>query len=155
LSANGYNGSKLCLKALKRKAVVVVSKPNTLQPNQVMKKMASAGATFHATGGGHLNSDDFFKAAELKAWENQLKATKEIKKEREKYCQDQWALHLIKAKGELTCDTVSRFTMAKIKIMLKWKKVKTTGTKKQDLVEAYTEAPKLIIQSMWKPSKQA
>jgi hypothetical protein len=156
LSARGFDGSKLRMEAPKRKLIVAVSKPNTLARQVAMKKASSAGATFHATGGGHLNSDDYFKAAELKARENQVKAMEEIKKEREKYCKDQWAaLRLIKAKGELTWDTVSRFTIFEIKILLKWKKVKATGTKKRDLVEAYTEAPKPIIQPMWKPSEQA
>jgi hypothetical protein len=156
LTANGFAGDFLRMAAPKRKKVVAVSQPNTLERQEALRNASSAGKTFHATGGGHLNSDDYFKAAELKARANKLKAMEEVKKEREKYCKDQWAaLRLIKAKGELTWDTVSRFTIFEIKILLKWKKVKATGTKKRDLVEAYTDAPKPIIQPMWKRSEQA
>jgi hypothetical protein len=156
LDANGFDGSKLRLDAPKRKSVVAVSKPNTVERQQAMKKAGSAGATFQATGGGHLNSDDFFKAAELKARENKLKAMEDLKKEREKYCRDQFAaIRLIKAKGELTWETEKHFTLAEIKIMLKWKKIKPSGTKKRDLVLAYIETPKPPIQVVWKRSEQA
>jgi hypothetical protein len=156
LTANGFDGTKLRMKAPTRKTIVAVSKPNTLERQQAMKKACSAGATFHATGGGHLNSDDFFKAAELKAREIKLKAMEEVKKERVKYCSDQWAaLRLIRAKGELTYDTESKFTLAEIKVLLKWKKVKPTGTRKKDLVQAYRDAPKPPIKPNWKPSEQA
>jgi hypothetical protein len=144
------------MEAPKRKTVVAVSKPNTLDRQQAMKKATSAGQTFHATGGGHLNSDDFFKAAELKACEIKLKAMEELKKERERYCKDQWAaLRLIRAKGELTYDTEHKFTLPEIRILLKWKKVKAAGTRKRDLIDAYRNAPKPPIQPMWKPSEQA
>jgi hypothetical protein len=156
LSGCGFDGSKLRIEAPKRKLIVAVSKPNTLQRQQAMKKASSAGATFHATGGGHLNSDDYFKAAELKARENQIKAMEEVKKERERYCQDQWAaLRLIKAKGELTYNTEKNFTLTEIKILLKWKRIKATGTKKRDLIQAYRDAPKPPIQVIWKRSEQA
>jgi hypothetical protein len=39
--------------------------------------------------------------------------------------------------------------------LLKWKKVKATGTKKQDLIKAYRAAPKPPIQVIWKCSEQA
>jgi hypothetical protein len=131
LSANGYSGSKLRIKAPKRKHIVAVSKPNTLKRQEAMKKATTAGVTFQATRGGHLNSDDYFKAAELKAHDAQVKAMEELKRDRQKYCQDQWAaLWLIQAKGELMYDTKSKFTLPKIKVMLKWKKVKPSGNKK-------------------------
>jgi hypothetical protein len=155
LTANGFAGSQLRIDAPKRKAIVAVSKPNSLERQEAMAKASSAGATFQATGGGHLNSDDFFKAAELKARENKIKAMEEIKKERDKYCKDQWAaIRLIKAKGELTYDTEKLFTLAEIKILLKWKKVKAIGTKKRDLIDAYRAAPKPPIQVIWKRSEQ-
>jgi hypothetical protein len=156
LTDNGYDGNKLRKEAPKRKTNVAVSMPNTLERQQAMKKASSAGQTFHATGGGHLNSDDFFKAAELKARENKVKAMEEIKKERAKYCNNQWAaIRLIKAKGELTLETEKRFTLLEIKAMLKWKKIKPTGTKKRDLVEAYMGAPKPKIQTIWSRSEEA
>jgi hypothetical protein len=156
LTANGFAGSNLRIDAPKRKSIVAVSKPNSLERQEAMAKASSAGATFQATGGGHLNSDDFFKAAELKARESKIKAMEELKRERENDCKDQWAaLRLIKEKGELTFDTEKLFTLAEIKILLKWKKIRPTGTKKADLVRAYRDAPKPKIQVVWKRSKQA
>jgi hypothetical protein len=156
LTTHGFDGTKLRKEAPKRKTVVAVSKPNTLDRQQAMKKATSAGQTFHATGGGHLNSDDFFKAAELKARENKIKAMEEVKSERDKYCKNQWAaIRLIKLKGELTLDTEKAFTLPEVKIMNKWKMIKTTGTKKRELVEAYTAVPKPKIQTIWSRSEEA
>jgi hypothetical protein len=80
----------------------------------------------------------------------------EMKKEKDKYCKDQWAaIRLIKAKGKLTYDTEKLFTLAEVKILLKWKKIKASGTKKRDLIDAYRAAPKPPIQVIWKRSEQA
>jgi hypothetical protein len=156
LSSNGFDGSKLRHEAPQRKLIVAISKPNSLERQLAMKKASSAGATFQATGGGHLNSDDFFKAAESKARDNKIKEMEEYKKEQEKYCKDQWAaLRLITAKGELTEGTEGKFTMPEIKILLKWKKIKPVGTRKRDLIEAYRNTPKPKIRPMWKRSEQA
>jgi hypothetical protein len=155
LNCSGFAGSKLRMEAPKRRLIVAISKPNSMERQLAMKKATSAGATFQATGGGHLNSNDFFKAAELKARESKLKALEEVKKDRDKYCKDQWAaIRLIRAKGELTLDTEKLFTMPEIKTMLKWKKIRPSGTKKRELVQAYTEAPKPPIQPIWKRSEQ-
>jgi hypothetical protein len=156
LTSNGFAGSKLQLDAPKRKFVAAVSKPNSVERQEAMKKASSAGATFQATGGGHLNSDDFFKAAESKARDAKIKAMEDLKKEREKYCKGQWAaLRLIRSKGELTEDTENNFTIAECKHLCKWKNVKPNGTKKRDLVEAYRSTPKPRTIAQWKPSEQA
>lgn len=136
---------------------MAVSKPNTQERQEVMKKAATAGATFQATGGGHLNSDDYFKAAELKDRENKIKAMEDIKKERGKYCANQFAaIQMIQKKGELTYATESSFTMPEIKTMLKWKKIKQTGTKRHNIIDAYTTAPKPAkIQTIWSRTEEA
>jgi hypothetical protein len=156
LATNGFDGKPFRITAPKRTTTIAVSKPNTQERRDALKKASTAGQTFHATGGGHLNSDDFFLAAAAKARDHEVKAMEEIKKNRKRYCDDQWAaLRLIKAKGELTFETASRFSLAETKTMAKWKKIKPTGTKKSDLVEAYTNAPKPKIKPVWQPSEQA
>jgi hypothetical protein len=62
LISNGFDGTELRLNAPKRKSIVVILKPNSLECQEAMRKASSVGATFQATGGGHLNSDNFFKA---------------------------------------------------------------------------------------------
>jgi hypothetical protein len=156
LATNGFDGKPFRITAPKRTTTIAVSKPNTQERRDALKKASTAGQTFHATGGGHLNSDDFFLAAAAKARDHEVKAMEEIKKNRKRYCDDQWAaLRLIKAKGELTFETASRFSLAETKTMAKWKKIKPTGTKKSDLVEAYTNAPKPKIKPVWQPSEEA
>ena len=62
---------------------------------------------------------------------------------------------MIRNKGELTYLTSKEFTLPEIKTLLKWKKVKATSTKKQDLVQAYVAAPKPPIQKVWCRSEEA
>jgi hypothetical protein len=155
LASNGFDGKHFRIEAPKRWKVVAVSKPNTLARRIAMRNASTAGQTFHATGGGHLNSDDFFLAAEAKARENQVKLMEDLKKERDKYCKNQWAaLRIIKAKGELTWETEGKFSLADVKTLCKWKQIKPDGTKKKDLVEAYTDCPKPKIQVVWKRSEE-
>jgi hypothetical protein len=81
----------------------------------------------------------------------------DIKKERKTYCDSQFAaIRLIQKKGELTHETVKNFTMDEIKKMLRWKRIKPSGTLKRDLVQAYIDTPKpQRIQTIWSRREEA
>lgn len=154
LSANGYDGAQLSIKAPTRKTYVAVTKPHSQARVQAIKKAKTAGQMFYATGGKHLNSDEFFKASELKRRTEAIKEMEEKKIQRAKYCKEQRsAVLLLKSKGELTHGTEKEFTIPEVKTLLKWKKVKLLPTKKaarkKDLVDAYVDAPKPKIQKVW------
>jgi hypothetical protein len=157
LATAGFNGEPFRIEAPTRKKIVAVSKPNSLERIEALRKATTAGGMFHATGGGHINSDDFFKAAESKARDARIKAMEDIKKERMTYCDSQFAaIRLIQKKGELTHETVKNFTMDEIKKMLRWKRIKPSGTLKRDLVQAYIDTPKpQRIQTIWSRREEA
>ena len=111
---------------------------------------------FYATGGGHVNSDSFFVSTELKVRDAQIKVMEDTKKDRAKYCKDQLeAVMLIRQKGDLDSISEKKFTLPEVKVLLKWKKVKVTATKKRDLIDAYIAAPKPKIQKVWCNSEEA
>jgi hypothetical protein len=117
---------------------------------KAIREAKTAGQMFYATGGRHINSDEFFKARELKMREPQIKAMEDLKQKKIAYCDTQVAaVRLIKQKGELTWDREKLFTVKDIDTLLKWKKVKPNSKRKKDLIEAYCDAPKPKMQATW------
>ena len=156
LAGAGYDGTKLRKKAPTREKFVAVTKPNSKERVAALKKVSTAGQMFYATGGGHVNSDSFFVSTELKVRDAQIKVMEDTKKDRAKYCKDQLeAVMLIRQKGDLDSISEKKFTLPEVKVLLKWKKVKVTATKKRDLIDAYIAAPKPKIQKVWCNSEEA
>jgi hypothetical protein len=80
----------------------------------------------------------------------------EAKKERKKYCEKQFkAGFIIRKKGDLTLENQKDFTAPEIKILCAWKKIKTTLTKKKDLIELYVDTLKPKPQKSWTRGKEA
>ena len=81
----------------------------------------------------------------------------EAKTARKKYCTKQFAaITMIKKKGELTWDRERSFTRAEILTLCNWKKVQMkSNAKKRELVDAYVDAPKPKIQTIWSRSEEA
>jgi hypothetical protein len=155
LMSHGYDASHLRKEAPKRLTYVVVTQPQSLARVRAVKDAKTAGQLFFATGGRHINTDEFFKAKELKRRADDISAMEEQKKQRGLYCKDQrGAVLLLRSKGKLTVDTEKSFTLPKIKTLLKWKKVKTTSNKKKDMVDAYVAAAKPKIQNVWCNSEE-
>ena len=97
---------------------------------------------FYATGGRHLNSNEFFKARALAERDQRIKELEQRKKALQAVENlDNAATALLQAKGNLTDETAKNFTVADIKLLLKWKKVKPTSSKKIDLLTAYYNHP--------------
>lgn len=150
LLTHGFNSIGLRLDAPKRVTYVGNTQPHSQQRIKAIKEAKTAGQLFYATGGRHINSDEFFKARELKKREPQIKAMEDLKQKKIAYCDKQVAaVRLIKEKGELTWDREKTFTVKDIDTLLKWKKVKPLSKRKRDLVEAYCDAPKPKIQATW------
>jgi hypothetical protein len=156
LSANGYDGSQLRRDAPKRATFVAVTQPHSKERIQAIKKARTAGQMFFATGGSHLNSNEFFQAKALEVCDEELKQMQQKKKARDKYCKIQLAaIKLLKQKGELTLDNEKKYNNKEIETMLGWKKVKASSKKKQDMIQAYVDAPKPKPQKIWCNSEAA
>jgi hypothetical protein len=155
LSSAGFDGDLLRNKAPRRIAYVAVTAPQSKARIQAIKDAKTAGQLFFATGGRHINTNEFFQAKEIKRREDLIAKMEDAKNQRRKYAEDQMAaVKLIKKKGELTLQTVNLFTNPEVKTLLWWKKVKAEGTRKKELVEAYIAAPKPPIQKSWCRSEE-
>ena len=157
LTSLGFDGSKLKKEAPKRSQFVAVTKPESKERVQALKKAKTAGQMFYATGGRHINADEFFVATELKQREEKIKKMEDAKAVCGAYCKEQRAAYmLIREKGELTFETEKKFTLSEVKILLKWKKVKAPSSKKKDMVETHVAAARpRKPQKTWTRSEEA
>jgi hypothetical protein len=156
LNANGFNGDKLQLEAPKRKTYVAVTKAYSKERVIAIRKASTAGQMFFATGGRHINANEFFQANTLKSREADIKALEDKKADRKAYCAiQQEALKLIRKKGDLTWNNHGSFNVKELKMLLKWKKVEHRKTRKEDLVELYVKAEKPGITKAWTRTKEA
>jgi hypothetical protein len=157
LLKGGYDGNHLRKLAPRRQTYVAVTEPHSKERVKAIKNCKTAGQMFFATGGKHLNSDEFFLARELKKRDGEIKEMEAKKAERAKYCKEQKnAVLMIRKKGELTVSTEKHFTVQEIKTLLHWKKAKQpSSTKKRDLVNAYLDTPKPKIQKTWTRGEEA
>jgi hypothetical protein len=158
LFLHGYDAKPLRMDAPTRKTYVPVTEPQSLQRVKAIKEAKTAGQLFFATGGRHINSDEFFKARELKRREPEIKKMEEQKAARMKYCAKQHAaIMMIRKKGELTWYREKLFTRAEIltSTLCNWKKIKMkSSAKKRELVDAYVDTPKPKIQKTWCRSEE-
>jgi len=112
LTANGYAGIHLQTYAPMRKTTQAVTVPNAKTRAQAIRDAKSSGMMFYATGGQHLNSDDFFIARALPKREGEASAMlkeKEVGTERMNIDQEAKSLSQVKAL-DLSPDTEKKFT---------------------------------------------
>ena len=120
------------------------------------QKQELMGRCFWATGGGHTNSHEFFRAQVLKDRKEEIAALEDKKKDRPVVLKRQKAAALlIRKKGELTHDTFGEFTCKEINVLLKWKGVKGESDRKKDIIDTYVAAPKPKPVTIWKLSEEA
>lgn len=112
---------------------------------------------FFATGGRHLNSNEFFQAQALRKREEQIAILEATKAERqEAVAAEEAADKLLQEKGfDLTPETVSRFTVPEIKILIKWTQAKPAGPNKPELLQAYFDAPVPASAEAWRHVDEA
>jgi hypothetical protein len=156
LSASGYDGAKLRKNAPTRSTYVAVTEAHSQQRVEAIKTAKTAGQMFFATGGQHLNSDEFFQATELRNRQKVIDAMEAKKDLRQKMIKEQKeAVKIIREKGELTSKTFRMFVVPEIKILLKWKGAKPESSRKADIVKAYIEAKKPPIVKSWTRGEEA
>jgi hypothetical protein len=155
LTTNGCDGSKLRIDAPKRVTYVAVTEPHSMARVKAIKDAKTAGAMFFTTGGRHLNSDEFFKARALADRETRIKEL-EVKKKslNDALLLEDAVMKLLQEKGSLVPQNASRFTVAEVKLLLKWKKAKPTSSKKADLVLAYYSNPPPLTTALWSAEEE-
>jgi hypothetical protein len=155
LTSHGFDGTTLRKDAPTRNIMVAVTEANTSDRVLAIKAAKTAGQLFFATGGNHLNSDDFFRARALAARDEEIKTLLKRKKASTQAMQLELSVNdLLTTKGNLVPENERHFTVAELKMLLKWKKVKPTSSKKADLLTAYYNHPSPQNAVPWGPEDE-
>jgi len=151
LTARGYAGSHLISYAPIRKTTPAITIPNTKERVQAIRDTKSSGMMFYATGGQHLNPDDFFMARVMAKREGEASAKMKQKAIRlETIALDQETKSLLREKAfDLTAETEKKFVLPEIKLLCKWKGLKLAASKKQDFVSAHIAAARPPLPEQW------
>jgi hypothetical protein len=81
LTDAGCDGPFLSTRAPVRTKSAGIMVQNSKERITALRRATTAGQYFYTTGGGHLNSNKFFKAQELRARESKIKLMEDAKKE--------------------------------------------------------------------------
>jgi hypothetical protein len=150
LSANGCDGLQLQKDAPTRATHVAVTQPHSDLRVAAVKNAKTAGQLFHATGGHHLNSNDFFKANALKVRDTRCKELETKKKTLNALLlMENKVMELLERKGSLVPQNASKYMVPEIKLLLKWKKAKPVSSKKPDLLASYYNSPPPLSPELW------
>ena len=149
LTANGYLGASLFKQAPRmKKKLPAVTIPQTKERIKAIRNAKASGQLFHATGGQHLNSDEFFKARAMVEREEAVVKEEKTKQNRILLLDlEKEARALLAIKGPLTVETANArvFSKADIKLLCKWKGTKNTKIngkvpdKKENFAKLYFE----------------
>jgi hypothetical protein len=150
LTANGCDGSTLRKDAPTRATHVAVTEPHSSARVKMIKNAKTAGQLFFATGGQHLNSNDFFRARTLADREAKVKLLEAKKKSLTAALDvENSVMQLLQLKGSLCPQNAMAFTVFQIKLLVKWKKAKPASSKKEDLLAAYYSLPPPLATPSW------
>jgi len=152
LTSNGYDGEQLKAHAPIMKTFAAVTVPNSKERIKAIQRAKTSGQMFYATGGQHLNAEDFFKAKALTEREAKAAVVEKTKRERlDKFQTDQEAKSLLQEKAiDLNRYNEKKFVMPEIKLLCKWKGCKVTSSKnKEQHIAAYENTPRPPTPQPW------
>jgi hypothetical protein len=81
LTQQGYRGDLLAVQCVRKDVAPRITVPHTLERWELLSGSGSHGTRFHATGGSHCTTDDFFKSCEIPVWDAQIKVLEDKKDE--------------------------------------------------------------------------
>ena len=158
LTLKGFNGKDFWLNAprITKAKTTTVTVPQTKARIEAIAVTKSTGQFFHATGGSHLNSGEYFKIRVLlqcKEWIKELEKEKEgVVNRTNVQCQKDTRL---RTKGnDLTWETATSFNVTEIKVLVRWKINKVPPGNKRALIDMYlelTNPPEIIS---WSDEKE-
>jgi len=166
LAGHGYFSGPLRKEAPKmRKAVPAITLPQTVARVRMIKKAKTSGQMFYATGGQHLNSDEFFQARALADREEAIVKMGKQKEKRVLLLKlHSQARELLAKKGPVTVENVKGRLYSKedLKLLCKWKKAGLTKgdngknkDKKEDLAALYFSHPEPPNPTPWSEDEEA
>ena len=151
LTLKGFNGKSFGLNTprITNAKTITVTVPQTKARIEAVAAAKYAGQFFHAMGGSHLNSDDYFKS---RVFLQRKERIKELQKEKEDLVnrtsvQYQKDTLLCRNGNDLTQETANSFNIQEIKVLVRWKLNKVQFGNKQALIDMYLELlipPKII-----------
>jgi len=152
LSSNGYDGDQLKACAPVRRTISAITVPNSNARLKAIQMAKTAGQMFFATGGQHLNADNFFKAKGKAAG---------VEKEKleclEMLAVDQEAKSLLQEKGlDLNHANEKKFLLPECKLLWKWKGCKVHSSKNKVLhIDACLQKLRPPLPEPWTPEEEA
>ena len=158
LSSNGYAGHQLKACAPVRRTISAITVPNSKARLKAIQMAKMAGQMFFATGGQHLNADDFFKAKALSQHQGQAALLEKEKLEHlDMFAVDQEAKSLLQAKGlDLNHANEKKFVLPECKLLCKWKGCKVHSSKNKVLdIDACLQKPTPPLPEPWTPEEEA
>jgi len=166
LAASGFLAEPLRKYAPRsRKKLPAVTVPKSKERIMAIKNAKRTGQMFYATGGQHLNSDEFFQAREHASRLEKAKKTEDQKGKRLLLHKlETEARAILSAQGQLNADSYKLYKVKTIKLLCKWKRIKTDNlTRKEQLFDLYvanpeppppepwTEEEESDLQKLWQP----
>ncbi len=159
LTGRGYYGNALQKDAPRvEKTAAALTVRHSKARIEAIRKAKGAGQLFHATGGTHLNSNEFFKAKALETRLEQARVLEEQKNKRtEALIVEEKARDLLSSKGDLSLQNKSCYKVKDIKILLKWKglKIQKGQAKKEYIIALYLTKPPPPPTVPWSDAEEA
>ena len=141
LTLKVFNGKEFGLNTprITKAKTITVTVPQTKVRIEAVDAAKYAGQFFHAMGGSHLNSDDYFKS---RVFLQRKERIKELMKDKEDVvnrtnakCQKD---KLLRTKGsDLIRETATSFNVAEIKLLVRWKLNDVPPGNTQELIDMY------------------
>jgi len=161
LTASGFFwGSLRNIAPRLRKKLPAVTVPKSKERILAIKNAKRAGQMLYATGGQHLNSDEFFQA---RGHAVRLDAAKRMQNEKEKWLLLQQAetdaRALLATKGHLTTEespTYKAYSVKEMKQLCKWKRCKLDNlSRKKQYFELYVATPEPPPPDPWSEDEES
>jgi len=157
LTTQGFMGCALQKAAPRlRKQPPAVTVPQSKERIVAIKNAKAAGQMFFATGGQHLNSDEFFQAREHS---QRLETAKKIQEEKQNRVllqeTEKKARDLLTSKGPLNDETFKKYNKPDIKLLCKWKEIKVKDDKKEEMYRLYIVQPEPPMPEPWSEEEES
>ena len=133
----------------------VFTRPQSDERIEAISKAKATGQSFHVTGGGHINSDDYFKSRVLLEMMARIKELEADKVRIQESIMLQIGKdNVMRAKCPLTQETKCNFLVVEIKLLLTLKLIKNVVVNKAVLLDQCFEAPEPAPIISWSTTQE-
>ena len=146
LTTLGFGGSHLRTKAPREVRRKPLTEAHSKERVKLLQSAKTAGQIFHATGGTHINSDDFFRSRAMKDREAEIKKLEALKKSIQTETKQSDAyIKIIREKGIPNRQNVKEFSKDELMTLVRSRcggKIPKDAKNKPTLLEAFLNAPR-------------